>query len=323
MFVSTLSLAWKLSGLPRTLQLFYCDHHHFPLPPGHKFPLSKYRLLRERIAQDPRFTLTASPFANTEDLLRVHAAEYVDAFLQGTISHLAMRRIGFPWSPELVNRTLASAGGTLMAAHAALTTGFGGNLAGGTHHAFRSEGSGFCVFNDMAVSIAYARAERRMTRAAVIDLDVHQGDGTAAIFSGDPGVFTLSIHGAGNFPFRKQMSSLDLELPDKADDQLYLDTLESGLRHVWEFGPELVFFQSGVDALESDRLGRLSVTRAGLLKRDRLVLEETKRRAIPVVVTLGGGYSEPVDLTVDAHQDTFLTAADVYAGPHGVRENMC
>jgi acetoin utilization deacetylase AcuC-like enzyme len=210
---------------------------------------------------------------------------------------------------------MASAGGTLLATRAALACGFGGTLAGGTHHAFRGEGSGFCVFNDIAVAIASVRAEHALCRAAVIDLDVHQGDGTAAIFSGDPGVFTFSLHGASNFPFRKQISSLDLELPDGADDQLYLSKLRLGLEQVWAFQPEIVFFQSGVDALESDRLGRLGVTCDGLCERDRLVLEHTRRAGLPVVVVLGGGYSDPIELTVAAHAVTFQVAASIYVGP--------
>jgi acetoin utilization deacetylase AcuC-like enzyme len=297
-----------------TLSLFYCDHYDFPLPPGHKFPLPKYRLLRESVAADQRFTLTPATLASREALLRVHTPEYVDSFLRGSIAHLAMRRIGLPWSPELVNRTLASVGGTLRATSCALELGFGGNLAGGTHHAFRGEGSGFCVFNDLAISIAYAREEKGISRTAVIDLDVHQGDGTAAIFAGDSGVFTFSMHGASNFPFRKQTSSLDIELPDRTEDVIFLDKLRSGLQQVWEFKPQLVLFQSGVDALESDRLGRLAMTRTGLLERNRLVIRGAKSRGIPVVVTLGGGYSEPIQLTVNAHHDTFETAADIYLG---------
>ncbi|HEX4748462.1 MAG TPA: histone deacetylase [Bryobacteraceae bacterium] len=304
---------------PAQLQLFYCDHYDFPLQPGHKFPLQKYRLLRKRIAGDDRFALSPSTFADVNALLRIHSREYVESFLDGSISHLAMRRIGFPWSRELVLRTLASAGGTLLATGAALRDGFSGNLAGGTHHAFRHEGSGFCVFNDLAVSIAYAREELGVRRAAVIDLDVHQGDGTAAIFRGNSNVFTLSLHGASNFPFHKQTSSADLELPDKTDDDQYLDTLQRGLQLIWSFDPEFVLFQSGVDALESDRLGRLSLSRNGLMQRNRIVLEETKRRGIPVVITLGGGYSEPINLTVDAHQDTFLAAADIYGPPVACR----
>jgi acetoin utilization deacetylase AcuC-like enzyme len=223
-----------------------------------------------------------------------------------------MRRIGFPWSPELVKRTLASAGGTLGATCSALETGFGGTLAGGTHHAFRERGSGFCVFNDLAIAIAWAREEARVERAAVVDLDVHQGDGTAAIFSGDPGVFTLSLHGANNFPFRKQASSLDIELPDGTFDEAYLTALEPALDRVWRFSPELLIYQAGVDGLESDRLGRLSLTLNGLLQRDVLVIGETHSRGIPLVITLGGGYSDPLEQAVRASAQTYLTAAAIY-----------
>jgi acetoin utilization deacetylase AcuC-like enzyme len=298
----------------QTLQLFYCDNHEFPLPAGHKFPRSKYRLLREQIELDPRFSLTASEYAPRQALLGAHCRDYVDAFLAGTIAPSSMRRIGFPWSQALVNRTLASVGGTLLATESALEKGFGGNLAGGTHHAFRNEGAGFCVFNDLAVAIECARADHGIRRAAVIDLDVHQGDGTAAIFAGDPDVFTFSMHAASNFPFRKQKSALDIELPDGTTDQVYLEKLHASLVHVWDFQPDLVFFQSGVDALESDTLGRLSLTRAGLMERNCIVLNETKRRHMPVVVSLGGGYSDPIALTVDAHADTFQAAADIYVG---------
>ncbi len=298
----------------KRIELFYSDHYHFPLPQGHKFPLQKYRRLRDRIAGDDRFLLAPAAFADREDLLRVHEADYVDAFLTGSISSLVMRRIGFPWSADLVHRTLASVGGTLLATQSALERGIAGTLAGGTHHAFRNEGSGFCVFNDLAVSIAWVRAHAGIKRAAVIDLDVHQGDGTASIFAGDANVFTFSMHGAANFPFRKQTSSLDIELPDGTDDSHYLEQLHRGLQRVWSFDPEIIFYQSGVDALRSDRLGRLSLTPSGLRERDRMVFESTFQRRIPVVITLGGGYSDPIDLTVDAHEQTFHAAADAYVG---------
>lgn len=296
----------------QTLPLFFCDHYGFPLPLGHKFPLRKYRLLRDRLALDTRFTLTPATFAPREALLRIHTPEYVDNFLAGTLPPLHVRRIGLPWSSELVDRTLASVGATLLATKSALDCGFGGTLAGGTHHAFRDQGSGFCVFNDLAVSIDWTCSQGYVNRAAVIDLDVHQGDGTASIFSGDPNVFTFSLHGASNFPFRKQTSSLDIELPDAAADDLYLKKLRENLHQVWAFEPQIVFYQSGVDALQSDRLGRLSLTSAGLRERDRLVLEHTHHSGLPVVVVLGGGYSDPIELTVDAHENTFHIAADTY-----------
>jgi acetoin utilization deacetylase AcuC-like enzyme len=293
------------------LHVFYTDHYHFPLPQGHKFPLEKYRLLREALSPDPRFVFHPAPFVAQRDLLRVHDPGYVDGFLQGTLERSITRRIGFPWSAELVDRTLASAGATVAATGMALETGFGGTLAGGTHHAFRSEGSGFCVFNDLAVSIEWARANAGLTRFAVIDCDVHQGDGTAAIFESDPSVFTLSLHGARNFPFRKQRSMLDVELPDECGDEAYLAALAPALRQVWGFGAQLILFQSGVDGLLTDRLGRLRLTLPGLLERDRMVITQTRERGLPLVITLGGGYSEPITNTVAAHAQTFLMAADI------------
>jgi acetoin utilization deacetylase AcuC-like enzyme len=294
------------------LRLFYCDHYDFPLPAGHKFPLPKYRLLRERLVTDLRLALEPSRLATRETVSRVHTPDYVDAFLTGNLDAAAMRRIGFIWSPQLVDRTLASVGGTLLATAAALESGFGGTLASGTHHAFRDEGSGFWVFNDIAIAIAWAQAEWNLERAAVVDLDVHQGDGTAAIFALDPRVFTLSVHSARNFPFRKQASVLDIELPDRADDDTYLRALEPALARVWDFAPQLLFFQSGVDALAGDRLGRLSLTHNGLALRDAMVIEQANSLAIPLVITLGGGYAEPIQNTLSPHAQTFLKAADVY-----------
>ncbi len=294
------------------LDLFYTDHHNFPLPPGHKFPLEKYRLLRESLAGDSRFTFHPAPFIHQQDLLRVHHPDYVAAFMSGNLDRQVARRIGFPWSPELVARTLASAGATLAATSLALETDFGGTLAGGTHHAFRSEGSGFCVFNDLAVAIEWARAIAGLQRFAVVDCDVHQGDGTALIFQDDPLVFTLSLHCARNFPFRKQRSTLDVELPGGADDETYMAALEPALERVWQFKPELVLFQSGVDALQTDKLGHLHLTPEGLLRRDTLVISQTRERSIPLVITLGGGYSDPITHTVRAHAQTFQTAADIF-----------
>lgn len=294
------------------LTLFYCDQHDFPLPNNHKFPLAKYRLLRRQLAHLPRFNLQPARPASRDDLVRIHTPEYVDQFLSGTLDWRAMRRIGFPWSQELVIRTLASTGSTLLAVQNALETGWGGTLAGGTHHASRDEGAGFCVFNDLAVAIAWAQAKNKIRKAAVIDLDVHQGDGTASIFSGSDSVFTLSLHGARNFPFRKQQSRLDIELIDGTGDEAYLDLLQSALDRVWAFQPDLVLFQSGVDALETDSLGRLALTHSGLARRDRFVIEGAHSRNIPLAVTLGGGYSRPIEPTVAAHAQTFQIAADVF-----------
>jgi acetoin utilization deacetylase AcuC-like enzyme len=289
------------------VRLFYCDHRPLPLPEGHKFPIAKYRLLRNLLEADGFFRLEPAPLADRAAIERAHDPGYVRAFLEGSIDARAMKRIGFPWSEELVTRTLASSGGTLAAAADAVATGFGGTLAGGTHHAFRHEGSGFCVFNDIAIAVlALGR------RAAVIDLDVHQGDGTASIFAGDPRVFTLSLHGERNFPLRKERGSVDVALPDGAGDERYLAELARVLPLAAAFRPEAIFYQSGVDALAGDRLGRLALTHAGLAARDRTVCELARRLGVPLVVTLGGGYAEPIERTAVAHANTFRTAAAVF-----------
>jgi|SRR5579871_1162634 len=294
-------------------RLFYCDHCSIPLPPGHKFPMAKYRLLRESLAAHRVFRMEPSPPATPETVMAAHDPGYVNAILEGTLDQALMRRIGFPWSRDLVERSLVSVGGTLAAAQDALDTGFGGNLAGGTHHAFRDAGAGFCVFNDIAVAIVASRRSGRLRRAAVIDLDVHQGDGTAAIFRDDPSVFTLSIHGCHNFPFRKQQSSIDVDLPDATSDQEYLSELARVLPRIFAFDPDLVFYQAGVDALHGDRLGRLALTLNGLKERDQLVFDACRVHRVPVVVTLGGGYADPITRTVEAHTNTFLAAAEQLA----------
>jgi acetoin utilization deacetylase AcuC-like enzyme len=293
-------------------RLFYTDQHILPLPSGHKFPIEKYRLLRETLEREDRFVLEPGPLADRQTIELVHDADYVEAFLSGTLDAGAMRRIGFPWSEGLVQRTLASVGSTLAATEEALATGWGGSLAGGTHHAFAGEGSGFCVFNDIAVAIRNLQRDHGMERVAVIDLDVHQGDGTAQIFADDASVLTLSVHCKNNFPLRKQESRIDVELNAGVGDQEYLLVLREVLPRVWEFGPQAVFYQSGVDGLASDELGHLELTSGGLIERDRLVMRAVRELGVPFVVTLGGGYSRPVGLTVEAHANTFRTAYEAF-----------
>ena len=292
-------------------RLFYSDHHGIPLPVGHRFPTAKYRLLRELLASDGCFDFEPAPLADPGVIRLAHDAEYVRNFLEGTLAPAAMRRIGFPWSEALVRRTLASVGGTLSATGDALETGWGGNLAGGTHHAFRSEGSGFCVFNDIAVAIEWLRWLRRIERAAILDLDVHQGDGTAQIFEANLAVMTVSLHARRNFPFRKQQSRVDVELEDGTRDEDYLRALDMALPRLFAFEPQIVFYQSGVDGLASDSLGRLALTHAGLRERDRRVMSAAGSQVVPLVITLGGGYSNPIELTVNAHANTFRTAVEV------------
>ena len=289
-------------------KLFYCDHYAIPLPEGHKFPMRKYRLTRDLLAADGRFEFVCAPLADPELVALAHDRDYVTKFIEGTLDRPIMRRIGFPWSEGLVTRTLASVGGTLAAAHEALDKDWCGNLAGGTHHAFHAEGSGFCVLNDIAVAIHVLRRDNGLARAAVIDLDVHQGDGTAQLFENDPAVLTLSFHGRHNFPFRKQRSKIDVPFEDKTGDEAYLAKLTETLPLVFDFRPDVVFYQSGVDALGTDRLGRMSLTQAGLAERDRLVLTACRNFGAPTIITMGGGYSDPIELTAAAHAQTYRTA---------------
>jgi acetoin utilization deacetylase AcuC-like enzyme len=274
--------------------------------------MAKYRMLRDLLATDGCFRFESAPFADPETIELAHDAAYLRDFLNGTLPEAAIRRIGFPWSEALVKRTLASVGGTLSATCDAFDSGWGGNLAGGTHHAFRAEGSGFCVFNDIAVAIQWLRAKGRIRRAAVIDLDVHQGDGTAQIFEADADVFTLSLHAKSNFPFRKQRSKVDIELEDATRDQEYLSALDGVLPRVFAFEADIVFYQSGVDPLASDTLGRLALTHSGLKERDRRVMAAARAHSVPIVITLGGGYSQPIELTAEAHANTFRTASEIF-----------
>lgn len=294
------------------LRLYYCDHHVIPLPGEHKFPMQKYALLRERLNAAGGFHLEEARFADHDEIELVHDPEYVSSFLKGMLEPADMRRIGFPWSEKLVRRTLASVGGTVQAAGDALDRGFGGNLAGGTHHAFHESGSGFCVFNDIAVATRCMQSKRGIRRVAVLDLDVHQGDGTAAIFEDDSDVLTISVHGANNFPFRKRESKIDIALPDGTGDEEFLAAVDSVLPRMLDFRPELVFFQSGVDGLDADALGRLSLTTDGLHERDRKAMECCHHAGIPLVTTLGGGYGDPIEETVTAHFNTFLQAKETF-----------
>lgn len=292
-------------------RVYHCDVHTIDLPPGHRFPSGKYKLVRERLAGDG-FTLQVAPFAPIDLIKLVHSERYVSDFLSGSLSPSSIRRIGFPWSDGLVRRTLTSLGGTLAAADDALKQGWGANLAGGTHHAFPDEGAGYCVFNDLAVAIQWLRRDGWIGRAAVVDLDVHQGDGTAWIFAGDPDVLTVSMHCRSNFPLRKQESNIDIELNDGTRDDEYLAALDFVLPQVLAFRPDIIVYQSGVDGLRSDRLGHLALTHAGLRERDRRVMLAARSHDIPLVITLGGGYSLPLELTAEAHANVYRTAWEVF-----------
>lgn len=297
------------------MRAFYCDHHRLPLPPGHSFPIDKYARLRARVSQAlPGIQLCAAGPVSEGELALVHTPAYVDAVLHNTLSSQAQREIGFPWSPEMVQRSLHSVGATIAAARAALGQGVAANLAGGTHHASADRGGGYCVFNDVAVAARLMQAEwhrhhRSLLRVAVIDLDVHQGNGTAAIFQDDPTVFTLSLHGEHNFPFRKVAGDLDVGLPDGCTDAPYLAALDEALASLWScFDPGLVFYIAGADPYRGDRLGRLALSPEGLAERDRRVFAACHARRIPVVMTMGGGYGKVMEETVDVQLGSFGVA---------------
>ncbi|NNF27497.1 MAG: histone deacetylase [Gemmatimonadetes bacterium] len=284
------------------MHAYYCDHFVLPLPPAHRFPMEKYRLLRQRVSRElPGIQMYVPRAASEEALTRVHTPAYVEQVLTGSLEADQVRRIGFPWSPALVERSRRSVGGTVAAARQALFDGGAVNLAGGTHHAFADRGEGFCVFNDVAVSIAAMKHEARIERAAVVDLDVHQGNGTAHLFAADPSVFTASVHGAGNFPFRKERGDLDVALPDGAGDRDFLAATRRALAAAVEHGPDLLYYIAGADAHVGDRLGRLAVSQQGLASRDLMVVDACRRHAIPLVIVMAGGYGTRVEDTVAIH----------------------
>jgi acetoin utilization deacetylase AcuC-like enzyme len=303
--------------LPRLMRAFYSDQFVLPLPEGHRFPMAKYRLLRERLAQEvPEIEMLAAQPATDGELALVHTPEYIQTVVQGSLSAQAQREIGFPWTPAMVERSRRSAGATVMAARAALWGGEGlaANLAGGTHHAYADHGSGFCVFNDAAVATRLMQAEwgRRYVRplkVAIVDLDVHQGNGTARIFGNDPQVFTLSLHGARNFPFAKESSDLDVELPDGCDDDAYLEALDQALMALESrFDPDLVIYLAGADPHEGDRLGRLKLSFDGLEARDRRVFDWAYNRRLPLAFAMAGGYGTHIEDTVQVQVNTYRVA---------------
>ena len=298
------------------MRVFHSNQYTISLPDGHTFPISKYQKIRDRLVDEGTLSqaevLEPEP-AEREEILLVHTADYYDRFVAGGLTPREVRRLGLPWSEALVRRSRFSVAGTVHAARRAMAEGLSANLGGGTHHAFADHGEGFCVFNDIAVAARRLREEGQVRRAAVIDCDVHQGNGTAAIFADEPEVFTLSLHGEKNYPLVKQQSTLDIALADKTEDEEYLYLLEQSLEPVLDrFRPEIVFYQAGVDPLHSDRLGRLALTHEGLERRDRLVLSACRRRSLPCVITLGGGYARDIEETVAAHCNTIRVAAELF-----------
>lgn len=287
------------------MKAFYSDHQDFPLPEGHRFPKQKYWLLRRRVVEAGLLSpgdLCPAPPAPMEALRMVHDEGYLQRLLRGELSPQEERRIGLPWSPESVQRARCSVGGTIAACRAALADGIGANLSGGTHHAHSDHGAGFCIFNDVAAGARVMQSEAPGLGVLVIDCDVHQGDGTAAIFAADPGVYTFSIHGADNFPYRKENSDLDIALPDGTGDDAYLGALENGLAlALGSARPNLAIYLAGADPYMGDRLGRLSLSKSGLEARDRLVLETCAALALPVAVVMSGGYARRIEDVVDIH----------------------
>jgi acetoin utilization deacetylase AcuC-like enzyme len=291
------------------VRLIYTENmHSLMLPAGHPFPVGKYDRIFHALRDTHAEALQLGPMASWDDVRLVHDIDYVRDVRDGSLPVTAVRRMGFPWSEALMTRSLRSVGGTLAALAWAMGTGAAGHIAGGTHHAHREFGAGYCVWNDLAVAVVTARRDHRISRVAVIDLDVHQGDGTASIFRGDDDTFTLSLHGAKNFPFRKAEGTLDIALPDGCEDDAYLEALDPALERVAAFHPELLLYQAGVDGLAGDRLGRLALSGRGLKARDERVFRLARRLGVPIVVTLGGGYHRDMAQSIAAH-------VQVYRGP--------
>ena len=320
------------------MQAFHADAFVLPLPDGHTFPMPKYRLLRDAVAATlPAARLREAPPASDGELALAHEPGWITAVVEGTVSTAQQREIGFPWSPRMVERSRRSVGATIAAARVALFEGegIGANLAGGTHHAYAHKGSGYCVFNDVAVAARLMQAEwhrvhrsrRAGLRVWVIDLDVHQGNGTASIFRDDPTVFTLSLHGAKNFPFRKEASDLDVELPDGCTDAPYLAALDDALARAWalqaDAPPGLAFYLAGADPHENDRLGRLKLSAAGLAERDRRVFAWLRAQGVPVAVSMAGGYGRDLAQTVAIQRRTLELALQAWQAWQPTRAAQC
>ncbi|CAN5624170.1 MAG: histone deacetylase [Actinomycetota bacterium] len=303
------------------MKVFYSDHFVLPLPEGHKFPMVKYSMLREEVETSNicgSGELRVPDAATDEQILRAHDRDYLERAKAGELTDKEVRRIGFPWSERMIERSRRASGGTIGACLAALDGGFSANLAGGTHHAFAHRGEGFCVFNDAPIAVREMQNMGLVERAVIVDTDVHQGNGSASILSGDDSVFTFSMHGAKNFPFHKEESDLDIELADGTRDDEFLENLEWGLKKSLAASrPQLAIYLAGADPFEGDRLGRLSVSKDGLAERDRIVLETLRDRNIPVAVVMAGGYSNDVENTVEIHMNSIKRAAELHGSPKG------
>lgn len=298
------------------MRVSYHPDYWIPLPERHPFPMGKYPALHKILLEEDLIRpdgVHAPDECDPRDLMLVHTRTYVERVLSGSLEEDTAKRIGVPWTPALARRSRLAVQGTIDAARMALADGIAANLAGGTHHAHAGRGEGYCVFNDVAVAIRVLQHEERIRRALVVDLDVHQGNGTAAIFEGEESVFTFSMHGEKNFPLRKERSSLDLGLPDRLDDSAYLSLLQAHLNEVFERArPDLVVYLAGVDVVQGDRFGRLSLTRDGLAARDRFVLESVHARGIPLLLVLAGGYAKTPEITADLHAIVHRQASRVF-----------
>jgi len=297
------------------MQVFYTPRYYADIGSGHVFPIRKFELVSDKLIAEgtlqPAELFEPTP-ATVDDVLLVHTSDYVWRLCSGQMTVKEIRRLGLPWSESLVRRSFYAVGGTLAATQAALMNGYSSNLAGGTHHAFADRGEGFCVLNDVAIAIRAMRARQLIQRAAIVDCDVHQGNGTATIFAGDDDTFTFSMHGANNYPLFKAQSSLDVELPDRTPDAEYLETLAHHLPAVFAGDPQIVFYLAGADPYKGDKLGRLSLSIDGLRNRDAYVLRECFEREIPVVTVMSGGYGKDINDTIEIHCNTIRVVKEVF-----------
>lgn len=297
------------------MKVFYSDNNRVTLPKGHIFPIGKYSLLRHELTQQNilhESELVEAPLTSKEIITLVHTSEYYDAVKNGTLDPKEIRQIGIPWHPNTLKRCLAGIGGAICSAEEALSFGISGQLSGGTHHAFPDHGRGFCIFNDTAIVVRYLQTNNRIKKAAILDLDAHQGNGTSYILGSDQDVFILSMHGEKSYPVRKIPSTLDVGLKEGIEDDEYISILRNVLSKVVDFKPDIVLFLAGVDGLNCDRFGNLSLTQEGLDRRDRMVLTMCKDQGFPVAISMSGGYSEPIMETVKAHAQTYKIAKDIY-----------
>jgi len=297
------------------MRVFYTSHYYAEIGDGHIFPIRKFELVRDRLLAEGTLQPAelAEPVPATfAEVLLVHTEDYVSRLTSGTLTAKELRRLGLPWSESLVRRSFYAVGGTIEAAHCALEQGFSSNLAGGTHHAFAERGEGFCVLNDVAIAIRILRSRGLIRRAAVIDCDVHQGNGTATIFADDTETFTFSIHGANNYPLFKAKSTLDVELADRTSDEDYLKTLAENLPAIFTHQPEIVFYLAGADPYVGDKLGRLAVSMDGLRQRDAYVLRKCYEREVPIVTVMSGGYGKDIGDTVEIHCNTIRMVKSVF-----------